>query len=52
MCNYKTPPQIYTLGAGGGGGGKNLHVTTPFTKININSILSIYRYINFVFTFR
>jgi hypothetical protein len=46
MCNYKTPPQIYTFGAGGGGGGgKNILATTPFIKININSILSIYSFI-------
>jgi hypothetical protein len=47
MCNYKTPTQIYIFGAdgGGGGGGKNILITTPFIKININSILSIYRFI-------
>jgi len=50
LCNYKTPPQINTFGADGGGG-KNILVTTPFIKININSILSIDIF-NSVFTFR
>jgi hypothetical protein len=54
MCNYKTSPQIHTFGADGGGcGGKNMFATISFIKININNILSIFRYIfNSVCTFR
>jgi len=41
MCNCETPLQIYTLG--NDGGGKNIIVTTLLIKINVNTILSIYR---------
>jgi hypothetical protein len=46
MCNCTTAPQISAFGAGGGGG-KTILATTPFTQININtfSILYIYRHI-------
>jgi DNA replication protein DnaC len=43
VTTYKTPTQIYIFGADGGG--KNILVTASFIKININSILSIYRFI-------